>query len=211
MPDGSAGVLTGPVVDVGTIGAIDVGETWTYTISYLVSQSEVDAGLDLINTVSVVTSEVPGPTEDTETTPVDQSPSLTVTKTQTGGPSPVTMSGDVIDYTIVVVNTGNVSLAGIVASDLLPDGSAGVLTGPVADIGTIGAIDVGETWTYTISYTVSQSDIDAGLDLINTVSVVASEVPGPTEDTETTPVDQSPSLTISKDTNWRTVASNDVR
>ena len=44
---------------------------------------------------------------DTEDTPVDGVESLTVVKTQTSGPNPVTTAGDVITYTIVVTQYRN--------------------------------------------------------------------------------------------------------
>ncbi|MBY6204951.1 DUF7507 domain-containing protein, partial [Halomonas denitrificans] len=198
LPDGSAGTLTGPAESISSNGDLDVGETWTYTISYTVTQADVDAGNDLVNTASVTTTQVPGPTTDTATTPVNAAASLTITKTQTGGPNPVTAAGQVIDYTIVVENTGSVTQTGVSTNDVLPDGSAGTLTGPVESISANGQLDVGETWTYTISYTVSQADIDAGADLINSASVATNEVPGPTTDTATTPVNAAASLTITK-------------
>ncbi|MBK7221668.1 MAG: hypothetical protein IPH94_10175 [Saprospiraceae bacterium] len=48
-------------------------------------------------------------------------------------------------------------------------------------------MNIGETWTYTISYTATQADIDAGANLVNTASVTTTQVPGPTTDTATTP------------------------
>jgi uncharacterized repeat protein (TIGR01451 family) len=198
LPDGSAGTLTGPVESLNADGVLQVGETWTYTISYTVTQADVDAGDDLVNTASVVTTRIPEPTEDDATTPVQQSPSLTIDKTQAGGPSPVTAAGQVLQYTIAIENTGNVSQTGVSVSDVLPDGSAGTLAGPVESVDTDGVLQVGETWTYTVSYTVTQADVDAGDDLVNAASVVTTQVPGPTGDDATTPVAQSPSLTIDK-------------
>ncbi|MBY6205967.1 DUF7507 domain-containing protein, partial [Halomonas denitrificans] len=198
LPDGSAGVLSGPVESISANGQLDVGETWTYTISYTVTQADIDAGSDLVNTASVTTTQVPGPTTDTATTPVNAAASLTITKTQTGGPNPVTAAGQVIDYTIVVENTGAVTQTGVSTSDTLPDGSAGTLIGPTESISANGQLDVGETWTYTISYTVTQADVDAGNDLVNTASVATTQVPGPTTDTATTPVNAAASLTITK-------------
>ena len=310
LPDGSAGTLVGPAESLTTDGVLDVGETWTYTISYTVTQADIDAGNDLVNTVSVSTAEVPGAAEDTATTPVTQNPALTLvktgtlndggdgqadagdtityaftvtntgnvtltdivvsdpqatvaggpiaslapgasdastytasyaltqgdidagtftntatavseegasdtgsdtqtfgsnpaltlTKTQIGGPDTVTGVGDVIDYRIVLENTGNLTQTGVSTTDQLPDGSIGTLGGPIESLTTDGVLDVGETWTYTISYTVTQADIDAGDELVNTASVTTIEVPGPTEDTATTPV-QPPAISVSKTSN----------
>ena len=188
LPDGTAGTLSGPTESITTNSILEVGETWTYTISYTVTQADIDAGTALVNTASVVTPEVPGPTTDTETTPVTPPAALTIAKTQTSGPNPVTAVNDVLGYTIVVTNTGTANQTGVTVGDTLPDGTAGTLAGPTESITTNSILDVGETWTYTISYTVTQADIDDGNALVNTASVVTPEVPGPTTDTETTPV-----------------------
>jgi len=198
LPDGTTGTLTGPAGDGGTLNVIDVLETWTYTINYTVTQADMDAGLALVNTVSVITNEVPGPVTDSETTDVSQIPILYVTKDQTGGPDPVETAGDVINYTITLHNQGNVTLTGVVASDILPDGTTGTLSGPTGDLGIPDAIDLGETWTYTISYTVTQTDIDDGLALVNTVSVETNEVPDPVTDSEITDISQNPFLHVTK-------------
>ncbi|MBK7221676.1 MAG: DUF11 domain-containing protein [Saprospiraceae bacterium] len=123
---------------------------------------------------------------------------LTIDKSQVGGPNPITAAGQVINYQIVVTNTGDATQTGVSVSDVLPGGGAGTLTGPTESISTNGNLNVGETWTYTISYTATQADIDAGANLVNTASVTTTQVPGPTTDTATTPVSQSPSRTISK-------------
>ena len=163
------------------------------------SINDIDAGVNLVNTASVTTTQVPGPTTDTATTPVTQSPSLTIAKDQTGGPNPITAAGQTINYTIVVTNTGNQTQTGINVSDVLPGGAVGTLSGPTESTSSNGQLDVAETWTYTISYTATQADINAGVNLVNTASVTTTQVPGPTTDTATTPVTQSPSLTITKD------------
>ncbi|MBK7788266.1 MAG: DUF11 domain-containing protein, partial [Saprospiraceae bacterium] len=198
MPDGSTGALGLPTESVSTNGSLNVGETWTYTISYTVTQADIDAGLTLVNRVSATTDEDPTPETDEEPTPVSQTPSFTVTKTQTGGPSPVTSVGQVIDYTIVVTNTGNLSLTNVVVTDLMPDGTMESLGTPMESISVNDSLNVGETWTYTISYTVTQADIDAGLALVNTVSVTTEEDPNPETDDETTPVSQQPSFNVVK-------------
>lgn len=129
-----------------------------------------------------------GEVEDYVVTIQAPAPSLSVTKTKTSGPNLVTEVGQVIGYTIVITNTGNVALTGVSVSDQLPNGTAGTLAGPTGDAGTPNVIDVGEAWTYTISYTVTAADVDAKLSLVNTVSVVTTEVPGPTTAKATTPV-----------------------
>jgi uncharacterized repeat protein (TIGR01451 family) len=200
---------TGPTYvsgDTGPVGILDVGETWVYEATYEITQADLDAG-SFTNTATASgdadtngdgTGDSPVNDTDNETVNADQSAGLTIVKTQTSGPDPVTAAGDLLEYEIVVTNTGNQTLTNVTVSDQLPDGTAGTLSGPVESISTDGELNVGETWTYTISYTVSQDDIDAGTALVNTASVVTDEIAGPTEDTAETQVVQTPSVSISK-------------
>jgi uncharacterized repeat protein (TIGR01451 family) len=204
LPDGSDVILSGPTGDLGNIGDLDIGETWTYTISYTVTQDDMNTETNLTNTVSVVSVEYPGPTSDFVTKPVIP---LKVDMTQSGGPNPVTAAGVVIDYNITVQNTGGQNITGVTATDVLPDGSDVILSGPTGDLGNIDEIDVGETWTYTISYTVTQGDMNTGNDLINTVSVVTVQIPGPTQVSSLTLLSQNAALTIVKEADKSTVSS----
>ena len=102
--------------------------------------------------------------------PLSVSPAYTIDKTVTAvdaaGDLEADAAGDVIDYQIVVTNTGNISLNGVVVNDPLLEGVNGALSAAVETGGTgingDSILDVGETWTYTGSYTVQQADLDAG-------------------------------------------------
>ena len=110
------------------------------------------------------------------TTSVVPTPALTVVKTVdlTAISAPGTLT-----YTITVDNTGNVNLTSVVLSDDL----AGVATLDLAtDPANVGVLDVGETWVYTATYVATATDISVGVTLVNTASVVSTEVPGPTTD-----------------------------
>ncbi len=218
VTDPLLGALTGPV-ESGTVnGSLDVGETWTYTGSWAVTQADIDSngtvevgdlGPGAIdNTVTATTTEVPTPQTSVVNTPLTQAGSYTVAKAATGidttGDGVIDAAGDVIDYTITLVNTGNQTLTGVSVTDPL----LGALTGPV-ESGTInGSLDVGETWTYTGSYTVTQADIDSdgtaevgdlGPGFIdNTVTSTTTEDPTPQTSTEKTPVGQLATYTIVK-------------
>ena len=198
LPDGSTGILSGPTGDAGTTGTLDIGEIWQYTISYFVSQVDIDAGTTLTNTVSVATNET-GPESDTADTEIDASSSMTVVKTQTSA-NPINAPG-VITYEIVVTNTGQTSLTNVVATDTLPGAGSGVaLSGQVESITSDGILEVGETWTYTTNYTATQEDIDVGTDLTNLVEVVTTEIPAAVSDTAVTEIDAVSSLSVDKST-----------
>ena len=77
----------------------------------------------------------------------------------TDGGSSVDEAGDVINYEITIENDGNVALSETEVRDIVELTYADVdLTGTSLD--DDGTLNVGETWTYTISYTVTQADID---------------------------------------------------
>jgi uncharacterized repeat protein (TIGR01451 family) len=172
-------------------GVLDVGETWTYTASYDVTQADIDAGDDLVNVATADSNETPEDT-DTETVTVSQTPGLNIIKL--ADVASVDDADDVITYTITVENTGNVSLTGVVVTDDLATSGPTFVSG---DDTNPGVLDVGETWTYTASYDVTQADIDAGDDLVNVATADSNETPEDT-DTETVTVNQTESLHIEK-------------
>ncbi len=100
----------------------------------------------------------------------DAHPSIEATKTSTFTDNlPIGIgTGDFVNYTITVQNTGNVELFDVSLSDDLKDYNNTGLTldsGPTfinADAGSNeGNLQTGETATYIASYTITQSDIDA--------------------------------------------------
>jgi uncharacterized repeat protein (TIGR01451 family) len=211
LPDGSEATLDGPEGDGGTAGTLDVGETWTYTTTYTVTQDDLNSGEDLVNRVSVSSDQVTTAVEDDATTAVEQRPSLSIDKVQSSGPSLVTAQGQEIGYTITVRNTGNIRQTGIDLSDTLPNGQPAQLDGPTGDSGEAGVLDAGETWTWTTSYVVTQADIDSGADLVNNASVTSDQVTDPVSDSETTEVEATAAITLTKTAGAVTDANNSGR
>jgi len=186
----SSVVVTDPLTGLNeTIASLAPGASETYTQTHTITQADLDAG-SVVNTVSVSGTdpgEDPVNDEDSETVTAEQSPGLNVTKTA----SPATYSavGDVITYTIVVANTGNVTLSDVAVTD--------PLTGLNA---TIASLAPGASETYTQTYTITQADLDAG-SVVNTVSVSGDgpgEDPVSDEDSETVTGEQSPGLSVTK-------------
>ncbi|MEC3881685.1 DUF7507 domain-containing protein, partial [Parapedobacter sp. 10938] len=133
---------------------------------------------------------------DDATTTITQTASVSVDKSVDQGSiaAPATLN-----YTITVVNTGNVSLTGIAASDAVAqDGTSAPLTlgAPTGDADNDGNLDVGETWTYTVSYVADQSHIDNGNDIVNTFTFGADELTADVSDDATTTITQSRSVTV---------------
>ena len=82
-----------------------------------------------------------------------------------------------ISYTITVTNDGNMTLTDPVVSDPSVSDLAAVMSGGFnagdADHGR--RFDVGETWQYAASHTVTQAEMDAGGTINNTASVTTGE------------------------------------
>src|SRR5690606_24941605 len=72
--------------------------------------------------------------------------------------------GDHINYTFTLENTGNVTIDDVSLEDpLLAAPNPAVAPELVSgDTNEDGKLDVGETWTYTALYAITQTDLDAG-------------------------------------------------
>jgi len=203
LSNGSVLTLSAATESLTTDNVLEAGETWTYTTTYSVTQSDINLGTEISNTVSVVSDEtgVTAVDDTTAPTPIEQLPSFTVNKTQSGGPNPITAAGDVLEYTITVVNNGNVSLNNVVPSDTLSNGNVLVLSAAAESVNADSILEVGETWVYTTTYSVTQNDIDLGIALTNNVSVTSDETGATPVDANTTatPITQTPSFTVNKE------------
>ena len=208
--DGSPLSLTaGPVFTSASAsssqGNLKVGETATYTASYTITQAALDTG-SISNSV-LVTGSSPGQSnnvtdtsddgddtddnteDDTTDITISKSPSIEVTKTSaiTDNGDGVVGKGDVVQYTISVVNNGNVTLSSLTVADVLSDASGSTLSlnsGPSfsgsSQGSAQGTVKVGETASYSALYIITQSAVDAG-GLSNQASATASS-PGNSND-----------------------------
>ncbi|SFO79961.1 conserved repeat domain-containing protein/gliding motility-associated C-terminal domain-containing protein, partial [Algoriphagus ornithinivorans] len=149
---------TGLVVNIGTLKP---GETKTVETTYPVTQEDVDAG-QVTNDASV-TGQSPNPGDDdptdsdSVTTPITPAPGISIVKSS--DKSEIRDLGETVTYTLVVTNTGNVTLTNILVSD--------PLTGLNEVIETLAP---GESVTIETSYVVTQEDLDRG-SLLNVASV----------------------------------------
>ncbi|WP_172793440.1 DUF7507 domain-containing protein, partial [Polynucleobacter sinensis] len=98
-------------------------------------------------------------------------------------------AGDVINYTITVANAGNVTLTGVVLTDEFAKDYAY----SSGDADSDQQLDVTETWVYTASHTVTQAEMDAGTDLVNT-AVADTDQTAPEQASATTTIAQAPDL-----------------
>ena len=170
-------------------GLLDLGETWVWTGTYEVSQADIDnrgtydSPVDaddindnvIRNLVFVSTDQ--GATEDAEVdTTLDYDPQVRVVKTadvfnadgSDDTDNIIDTAGDVIDYTVRVINIGNVSLKNFQLTEQLSasifdrngDGVTDILDVVSGDDGN-GILDVGEEWVLQGQYEVTQSVIDS--------------------------------------------------
>ena len=176
--------------DLNTIGNLDanldVDESITCSASYAVTQADIDAG----NVVNIASATADGTTSNQDTVTVNavQTSALTLDKTSaTPGFSAV---GDIIDYSYLVTNTGNTTLAGPVT---VSDDKTTVTCPDVTTIGNLDAnLDVGESVTCSASYAVTQADIDAG----NVVNIATATADGTTSNQDSVTVNAGQTQTI---------------
>jgi uncharacterized repeat protein (TIGR01451 family) len=168
-------------------GSLAPGGTVACTGSYAVTQSDVDSGATIANwasvsadgfvpSVTVFPSDVVCAAEsDPLSACVDLTvgavPDLVLTKSQSPTSGVGLVAGDVVDYTVSVVNSGSATATNVVVTDH----RAGVVLGCVwsGGVGTENTLAPGGTVECTGSYTVTQADVDSGATIANWASVEA--------------------------------------
>ena len=168
-------MVGGPIASLAP-GAID---TASYTASYTITQQDIDAGVFSNQATATGTApsgtsvtDVSGTSVDNDTptdTPICQDPAIALVKQANVTLDPTdncynVSVGGLIDYTFTVTNQGNVPLSTLVLTDAL------VTTAYVSGDDGDGILQVSETWIYSGSYAVTQSDIDTGM-VTNTATV----------------------------------------
>ena len=186
-------------------GVIKPGETATYMALFTITQAAIDAGgLDntatftgtspdgtTVNDVSDDGDPNDGGVDDVTEFVIAPAPAIQVVKTaQTTDNNNDNLIGgdDVITYTITITNTGNVSLSDLDLTDTLEDEDGNTLSYDNANDPQLGSsstsnanattLEVGETKTYTATYTVSEIAASTG-SIINT-ALAKAKSPGST-------------------------------
>ena len=196
----------------GNESILSIGEMQEYNCTSIpVTQVEMDAG-SVYNEVNVTlvppVGPVPPAVEANVTTPVLQAPDLKIMKAETTGLD-VTYAGQVLDYTITVENNGTITLTDLNLTEQFPGLGASTLHGPTESNATDGNLSVGELWTYTATYTVTQGEIDSGTDLTNSATIVTDRTPPKTAQAMTT-VQRTATVHITKDTNSTPIYAGDT-
>ena len=106
----------------------------------------------------------------------------------------ITAAGQVVPYSFVVTNAGNMTLTGITVTDPNCNAAPAYVSG---DSNTDSKLQLTESWTYTCSHTVTQAEIDLGGNLSNTVTADLIES-APDTDSLNIPIIQSPAIALVK-------------
>ena len=177
--------------EANPIASIAPGATVNCTGSYLITQTDINAG-QVNNTGTGDPTETPPDTSD-EITNLPQLAAMTIVKssatTEVVAPNPVL-------YSYLVTNTGNVTLNGISLSD---DNDEDNLSCPST------SLEPGEFMTCSASHSVIQADIDnngspvadSGV-LANTVTGTATELQEPVTDALQIPISQNALMAVQK-------------
>ena len=193
-------IISDPNADSQSDHDIDLaaGNTYTVTATHIVTQADIDRGY--VENSARVTAfyngtpvgadsddtdpASPAGSDDPTVTNILQIPALTVTKDDMI-PANATVGDDIV-YTIVVTNTGNVTLNNIVVTD------ANALIG---GNNTISVLAPGDSATFTATHTITQSEMNSG-SITNTAVATGEDTQGnlvtDTSDDPSDPTDVDP-------------------
>jgi uncharacterized repeat protein (TIGR01451 family) len=180
----------------GAPGTLAPGEAVTATAWYSLNAAAIDAGV-IANTATATGETVDGATVEASGSvdvPLARKAAITLHKTALSAGSE---AGDLVTYTFVIANSGNVTLTGVDVADPLANLSS-VSYGRWP--GATGVLGVGQSVTATASYVTTQADIDRGT-LSNTAVATATSTAGaptPARDTAIVRFEENASLSMHK-------------
>jgi gliding motility-associated-like protein len=191
--------IPGPIndSDINNDGVLSVGETWTYQALYGLMQEDIDNGT-VLNQATVTAQrinydiEVSDLSDDDSLLENDFTNTAVPNNSCTDGGDDDGLNGiglikqatlldsnndncvDTIGFTFTVLNGSIGNIENVVLTDAL---LGGVISGPTenSDENEDGILSSGETWTYEFSYSLTQTDVDAGV-FINQATVVGNLV-----------------------------------
>src|SRR5947208_2342940 len=182
----TADTVSGPASgDSNTDGVLNPGETWTYTATHTLSQSELDTkGGDgdgkLDDTATVTTDQTSGSASGS--VPVGYNVTMVVAKRALVGDGTADKAGDVITYTITAKNDGNIDLTHVAVSDSIEGATADTVSGPASgDSNTDCVLNPGPPRTKLFPYTT----------LFRSLDTKGGDGDGKLDDTATVTTDQT--------------------
>ncbi|MGC4174584.1 DUF7507 domain-containing protein [Demequina sp.] len=180
-----------PCAFTGTIATLLPGASVACDVTYDVTQANVNAG-GVTNSASVSGTPPTGPAitdTDSNTVTIAADPELTVTKVKKSGAP--TKAGDVVEWTVTVENTGNVTLTNVTVTDAL----AGAAFVAPCDFATpLAELAPAETVSCDVTYAVTQANVEAG-SVTNSATASGKPPVGDTvTDTDTNTVTITPEI-----------------
>jgi PKD repeat protein len=192
--------LAKPVNDT----VLNVGETWTYTGNYNVTQEDLNSngtlGDGFITNNATVDCDELGPQNDIVQVPLKRSPNYSIFKAviapDDSGDCIVNSPGDEIPYRIIVKNEGNVVLTNVSVND-----------SKINFTEQIGVLNPGDVWNSSnsskagnIIYKLTRDDINSGNgNVTNNATVSCNELPDKSSSVDT-PIAEKTDLSIYKST-----------
>ncbi|MDO7883519.1 beta strand repeat-containing protein [Salinibacterium soli] len=179
-------------------GPLAPTQSATCTATYPVTQADLTAGA--IDNTAVATATAPGgpvsSDESSASVDVEQTASLSLVKSASPSEEAAYTAGQLITYSFVVTNTGNVPVDDIAIDEVAFSGTDAVsaIDCPATTLAPTAQV------TCTATYTLTQEDVDA-LTLSNTAEATGTSVAGPVtsnESSTTTPQLPDASLELTK-------------
>ncbi len=198
-------ILRGTDITGDNDNTLEIGEVWFYTATHTVTQAEIDSnggGDGVLENTATADSDETDPVSDSASIPILQLPSLNIVKdaSMDDGDPAADEADDVINYVITVQNTGNMTLTDVTVAD--PYADAGSIVRGLDVVGDDDdMLEVGETWGYTATHTVTQAEIDSnggGDGVLENTATADSDETDPDTDSAEVPVDLNPALEIVK-------------
>lgn len=157
-------------------GSLDPGQSMVCTGSYAVTQADIDLG-SRFNTATATSDKTTEVSDDADV-PLPSRPNFTITKLGTfndENDDGYAQPGETITYSVVVTNTGNVTLTNVTVSDPVIGELTCVPPSPVASLPPTGVINC------SAQYVVTEKDIAEGSKL-NIAQASSSQVGPKTDD-----------------------------
>jgi uncharacterized repeat protein (TIGR01451 family) len=175
-----------------TTTALQPREDITCTATYTVTQADVNSGA-LTNTATVTSDVPPGvtpPITPSSTSIVETDPMPALSLMKTANATKATTAGQIVTYSFLVENTGNVTITDptVNEGEFNGHGTLSKVTCP-SDEGT--SFEPGDSVICTATYTVVAADLADGGNLSNTATVIGTTPGGDplTSDPSTATVD----------------------
>jgi uncharacterized repeat protein (TIGR01451 family) len=212
VDDPTGGTVTCPTPAAPGL-APGASETCVTAASYTVTQADVDAGF--VSDTATATGTDAGGRSTPQSTPstavvptIVAAPAISVVKSASPSDVASYTLGQMITYSYVVTNTGNVTLTDVAPTEgvFTGTGTMSALTCPAGPV----SLAPGAQETCTSSYTLTQADIDAG-QVSNTATATGTPPSGnpvtSTPSTANIPEASNPAITVVKSASPATVTT----